>query len=79
LLALLREGVPADDPSVLDVLDDDVAAQRELLPLNREEYAKLGKAFAAAPELRAHLDARDPKLADYMSAAMVAYANSRME
>ena len=79
LLALLRDGVPADDLSVFTVLDDDVAAQRVLLSLNRDEYAKLGRAFATAPELRAHLDARDPRLADYMCDAMVAYANSRME
>jgi MerR family transcriptional regulator, thiopeptide resistance regulator len=79
LLALLRDGVPADDLSVFTVLDDDVAAQRVLLSLNRDEYAKLGRAFATAPELRAHLDARDPRLANYMCDAMVAYANSRME
>lgn len=79
LLALLRDGVPADDPSVFAVLDDDVAAQGVLLSLNRDEYAKLGRAFATAPELRAHLDVRDPRLADYMCDAMVAYANSRME
>jgi hypothetical protein len=79
LLALLRDGAPPDDLSVFAVLDDDVAAQRVLLPLNRDEYAKLGRAFATAPELRAHLEARDPRLPDYMCDAMVAYANSRME
>jgi hypothetical protein len=32
----------------------------------------LAHVFTAAPELRAHLDERDPVLADYMSAAMAA-------
>jgi hypothetical protein len=78
LLALLRAGVAADDAAVFAVLDDDVAAQRRVLPLDRDAYARLGEAFAAAPELRAHLDAQDPRLADYMRDAMVAYAAARM-
>jgi DNA-binding transcriptional MerR regulator len=78
LLALLRAGVATDDPAVFAVLDDDVAAQRRLLPLDGDGYAALGRAFASAPELRAHLDARDPRLADYMCDAMAAYAAARM-
>ena len=78
LLALLHQDVAADDPAVFAVLDDDVAAQGQLLPLSAEEYSKLGQAFADAPELRAHLDARDPHLAEYMRDAMVAYASARM-
>ncbi len=78
LLALLRESVAPDDPAVFAVLDDDVAAQSRLLPLNAEEYGKLGQAFTTAPELRAHLDARDPNLAEYMRDAMIAYASTRM-
>ncbi len=62
LLALLRDGV----------------ASRKLWTPDRESYAGLGKAFATAPGLRAHLDARDPRLADYMRDAMVAYADTRM-
>lgn len=78
LLALLRDGAAVDDERVFAVLADDVAAQRHLLPLDGEEYAKLGHAFAAAPELRAHLDAQHPHLAEYMRDAMVAYAAARM-
>lgn len=78
LLALLREGVAADDPTVLAVLDDDVAAQRRIVSLDRDSYAALGHAFATAPELRAHLDAQDPRLAEYMRDGMVAYAATRM-
>ena len=78
LLELMRAGVVADDPAVFAVLDDDIDNHRRLIPLNGEEYAKLGEAFAAAPELRAHLDARDPRLAEYMRDGMVAYAAARM-
>lgn len=78
LLALLRDGAAADDERVFAVLDDDVAGQQHLLPLDGEEYAELGHAFVAAPELRAHLDTQDPHLAEYMRDAMVAYAAVRM-
>lgn len=78
MLELLRAGVAADDPAVFAVLDEDVAAQQKLITLNAAEYAKLGEAFAAAPELRAHLDAQDPRLAEYLRDAMVAYAAARM-
>jgi len=79
LLALLRDGVAATDPAVFAVLDDDVEASSKLMTPDRASYAGLGKAFATAPELRAHLDARDPRLADYMRDAMVAYADARMD
>ena len=78
LLELMRAGTPPDDEAVFDVLEDDVAAQNELWTPDRESYEALGRAFANAPELRAHLDARDPALADYMCAAMQAYAATRM-
>jgi hypothetical protein len=48
------------------------------MPLDGEHYAKLGQAFASAPELRAHLDTQDPRLAEYMRDGMVAYAAARM-
>lgn len=78
LLMLLRAGVGVDDPAVFAVLDDDVAAQRRLLALDGPRYAALGQAFATAPELREHLDAQDPRLAEFMRDAMTAYAAARM-
>lgn len=79
MLALLRDGVPVDDPAVFAVLDDDVAAQQKFVFLDGAGYAALGEAFTAAPELRAHLDAQDHGLAEYMRDAMVAYAAARMD
>jgi DNA-binding transcriptional MerR regulator len=78
LLAMLRDGIAANDSAVFEVLDDDVAGQRQLWALDRDSYAALGEAFVTAPELRAHLDAQDPRLAEYLRDAMVAYAAQRM-
>lgn len=78
LLALMRAGAAVDDDAVFAVLDDDYAGQSRLWTPNRETYAQLGEAFVSAPELRAHLDARDPRLAEYMRDAMTAYAQDRL-
>lgn len=78
LVDLLQANVPADDPRVLGVLDEDYAGQSRLWSPTRDTYAQLGQAFVDAPELRAHLDARHPSLAEYMRDAMVAYARTRL-
>ena len=78
LLALMLADVPVDDPRVLDLMAESHAAEQELLVLSKEDYGKLAKAFAATPDLRAHLDARHPRLAEYLRDAMLAYAAARM-
>lgn len=78
LLALLCDQVPADDPAVLAVLEEDVAAQRDLLELDADQYTARGRAVATAPDLREHLDAQDRRLAECMHDAMGAYADARM-
>jgi MerR family transcriptional regulator, thiopeptide resistance regulator len=79
LLALLRAGVPCDDGAVFAVLDEDLAVQRRILTLDADNYVKLGEAFVVTPQLRAHFDAQDPRLAEYLRDAMAAYARTRME
>ena len=78
LLALMLEQVPVDDPRVLDLMAEAHAAEQSVLTLNEEEYCALAQAFAATPELRAHLDARHPHLAEYMRDAMLAFAAARL-
>ncbi|MFI9384233.1 MerR family transcriptional regulator [Kutzneria sp. NPDC052558] len=78
LLALMLADVPADDPRTLDLVAEEHAAQREVLSLDKADYCKLAEAFAATPELRAHLDARHPRLAEYLRDAMLAYAAARL-
>jgi DNA-binding transcriptional MerR regulator len=79
LLALMLAQAPADDPRVLDLMAEAHAAEREVLVLSKEDYCALARAFAKTPELRAHLDARHPRLAEYMRDAMLAYAAARMQ
>ncbi|MFC0438938.1 MerR family transcriptional regulator [Kutzneria buriramensis] len=79
LLALMLAEAPADDPRVLDLMAEAHAAEREVLVLSKEDYCNLARAFVAMPELRAHLDARHPRLAEYMRDAMLAYAAARMK
>ena len=78
LLALMLSGAPADDPKVLDLMAEDYAAQSRLVTPSRDSYVKLAQAFATAPQLRAHLDRKHPKLAEYMRDAMIAYAENRL-
>jgi len=76
LLALLRAGVAVDDDRVFEILDEDYARSSQVMATDKETYAKIGQAFVAAPELRAHLDVRDPGLAEFMRDAMAAYAHA---
>lgn len=75
--ALFRDGVAPDDPRVLDLVARDYAAQGRLWSPDPESYAALGEAFVRTPSLRAHLDAQDPRLAEYLRDAMVVYAGTR--
>ena len=78
LLALMLDDVPVDDPRVLDLMAETHAAEQTLLVLSQQDYCNLARAFAATPELRAHLDARHPRLAEYLRDAMLAYAAARL-
>jgi DNA-binding transcriptional MerR regulator len=78
LLALMLADVPADDSRALDLVAEEHTAQRDVLSLDKQAYCQLAQAFAATPELRAHLDARHPLLAEYMRDAMLAYAAARL-
>jgi DNA-binding transcriptional MerR regulator len=70
--------VPVDDPRVLDLMAEAHAAEQTLLVLSKEEYCALAQASTVSPELRAHLDARHPHLAEYLRDAMLAYAAARL-
>ncbi|HEX5114593.1 MAG TPA: TipAS antibiotic-recognition domain-containing protein [Pseudonocardiaceae bacterium] len=78
LLALVQDDVAAGDPRVLAVLDEDFASQSRFWTPNRDTYAQLGQAFVDTPELRAHLDAQRPRLAEYVRDGMAAYAQARL-
>lgn len=78
MLALLRDGVTADDAETFAV-DDDLALQRKLWSPDKASYIALAEALREPSELRSHYDAQDPRLAEYVREAMLAYADSRMQ
>lgn len=77
VLECMRAGRPVDDPVVHELMAQDYAAQSTLWSPDRDTYAQLGQAFVDSAELRAHLDAQDLRLAEYLRDAMVAYAQAR--
>ena len=78
LLALLRDGVAAHDDAALAVLEDDLALQRKVWSPHKDGYIQLAEAITEPAEWRTHLDSLDPRLAEYLRDAMLAYANTRM-
>jgi DNA-binding transcriptional MerR regulator len=79
MLALLRDGVAADDPKTLAVLDDDLALQRKLGSPDKASYIALAEALREPSDLRPHYDTQAPRLAGYLRETMLAYAGSRMQ
>lgn len=78
LVRLLRDGVAADDDEVFAVLDEDLTLQRRLWNPDRASYVAQAEGLQEPSELRTHYDAQDPRLAEYLRAAMLAYADRRM-
>ena len=79
MVALLREGVAADDAETFAVLDDDLALQRKLWSPDKASYIEQAEGLTEPSELRTHYNAQDPRLADYLREAMLAYAERRMQ
>jgi DNA-binding transcriptional MerR regulator len=78
LLALLRAGVRHDDAATFAVLDDDLKLQKQVWTPDQAGYIALAESLSEPSEWRAHMDSLDPRLADYLRDAMLAYANARM-
>ena len=78
LLVLLRDGVAAHDEAALSVLEDDLALQRKVWTPTKDGYIQLAEAMAEPSEWRTHLESMDPRLAEYLRDAMLAYADARM-
>jgi MerR family transcriptional regulator, thiopeptide resistance regulator len=77
LLALLRDGVAADDEATLAVIEDDLALQRKVYNPDKDSYTQLARAITEPSEWRTHLDSLDPRLAEYLRDAMLAYSDHR--
>ncbi|KWX20978.1 hypothetical protein AFM11_27745 [Mycolicibacterium wolinskyi] len=79
MVELLRAGVAADDPRTFAVLDDDLALQRKLWTPTKAGYIELAEALDEPSELRAHYEAQDARLPEYLRDAMLAYAETHLD
>jgi DNA-binding transcriptional MerR regulator len=79
MVALLRAGVAADDAETFAILDDDLALQRKLWSPDKASYIEQAEGLQEPSELRSYYNAQDPRLAEYLRDAMLAYAERRMQ
>ncbi|TDV46944.1 MerR family transcriptional regulator [Actinophytocola oryzae] len=78
LVALIDAGHQPGDAEVLDALDGHYRWLCGYWTPNRESYTGLGDLYADDPRFRANFDRTDPRLAEFMRAAMAAYAQARL-
>lgn len=78
LVRLIDAGRQPADAEVLDVLDGHYQWLSGYWTPNRESYTGLGDLYADDPRFRANFDRTDPRLAEFMRAAMAAYAQARL-
>jgi hypothetical protein len=78
LVALIDTGHEPGDAEVLDALDGHHRWLSGYWTPNRESYTGLGDLYADDPRFRANFDRTDPRLAEFMRAAMAAYARARL-
>lgn len=76
--ALMRAGVPVDDPRVQDVVARHHAWVSHFWTPGREAYIGLGQLYVDDERFTATIDADAPGLAAYLRDAMSVYANARL-
>ncbi len=78
LVDLIDAGHEPGDPEVLSMLDGHYRWLSGFWTPNRESYTGLGDLYADDPRFRANFDKTDPRLAEFLRAAMAAYALDRL-
>jgi DNA-binding transcriptional MerR regulator len=78
MVALIDAGKAPDDPDVLDAIAEHYQWICQFWTPNRESYKGLGDLYTQDPRFRANYDRTDPRLAEFMRSAMVAYADARL-
>ncbi|MBO0678823.1 hypothetical protein JRC04_15260 [Mycolicibacterium sp. S2-37] len=79
MVALLRDGVAADADETFAALDDDLALQCKLWKPDKASYIEQAEGLQEPSELRSYYNAPDPRLAEYLREALLAYAERRMQ
>ncbi|MET8575781.1 TipAS antibiotic-recognition domain-containing protein [Streptomyces sp. NPDC005012] len=77
-VGLIEAGVAPGDPRAVELMDRQYRAVAAFWTPDRESFTGLGRMYADSPEFRARYDAKHPELADFLSAAMAAYARERL-
>jgi MerR family transcriptional regulator, thiopeptide resistance regulator len=79
LVELIDAGHQPGDPEVLAAIDGHYRwLSGGFWTPNRESYTGLGDLYADEPRFRANFDKTDPRLAEFLRAAMAAYARERL-
>lgn len=78
LVELIDAGRQPQDAEVLDAIDEHYRWICQFWTPNRESYTGLGDLYADDPRFRESFDRTDPRLAEFLRAAMAAYAQARL-
>jgi DNA-binding transcriptional MerR regulator len=79
LVELIDAGRAPADAAVQDVIANHYEWITRYWTPNRESYTGLGDLYADDPRFRANFDKTDPRLAEFLRAAMAEYARTRLE
>jgi DNA-binding transcriptional MerR regulator len=79
LVELIDAGAEPADAAVQDVIAKHHQWITQHWTPNRESYTGLGDLYADDPRFRANFDRTDPRLAEFLRAAMAEYARTRLE
>jgi DNA-binding transcriptional MerR regulator len=77
-VALLRSGAAPDGEAAQGLVAEHHAAVAQFWTPDRSSYTGLGRIYVDDPRFRARYDAKDPRLAEYLSAAMAVYAQRHL-
>lgn len=78
LVELIDAGADPADAAAQDVIAEHYRWISGMWTPNRESYTGLGDLYADDPRFRANFDRTDPRLAEFLRAAMAEYARTRL-
>lgn len=79
LVAHIDAGRELADPLVQETIEGHHRWLTNFWTPNRESYTGLGDVYADDPRFRAKSDETDPRLAEFLRAAMAEYARTRLD